>query len=130
MKEKKRKSTIQLAIWTWTWVASLALASFGPRFIWDENPIITTIAIIINVTMGVMMIIANRNFFNHSDELERKIQMESMAVTLGLTVVVGLAYSLLEQTKLINHKAEISILLFLMSFTLITALYVNRRRYQ
>jgi len=130
MKGNKRKTTIQLAIWTWTWVATLALASFGPRFFWDENPFITTIAIIINVTMGVMMIIANRNFFNHSDELERKIQMESMAVTLGLTVVVGLAYSLLEQTKLINHKAEISILLFFMSFTLMTALYVNRRRYQ
>jgi zinc transporter ZupT len=95
MKENKRKSTIQLAIWTWTWVATLALASFGPRFIWGEHPLITAIAIIINVAMGVMMIIANRNFFNHSDELERKIQMESMAVTLGLTVVVGLAYSLL-----------------------------------
>ena len=91
MKENKRKSTIQLAIWTWTWVATLALASFGPRFIWDENPIITTIAIIINVTMGVMMIIANRNFFNHSDELERKIQMipqliaEAAATAGGIT---------------------------------------------
>ncbi len=130
MKENKRKSTIQLAIWTWTWVVSLALASFGPRFIWNENPLITTIAIVINVAMGVMMIIANRNLFNHYDELERKIQLESMAVTLGLTIVVGLAYSLLEQTKLINHKAEISILVFFMSFTLIAALYFNRRRYK
>lgn len=129
MKETRRKSTIQLAIWTWTWVASLALASFGPRFFWGESTLLTSISIIINVALGIAMIIANRNLFNQFDELERKIQLESMAVTLGLTVVVGLAYSLLEQTKLINLKAEISVLVLFMSVTMIAALYFNRRRY-
>ena len=34
---KEKKPIIQLLIWTWSWVATLALASFGPMFIWDEH---------------------------------------------------------------------------------------------
>jgi hypothetical protein len=32
MKEERKKRTIRLAIWTWTWVATLAVATFGPKF--------------------------------------------------------------------------------------------------
>jgi hypothetical protein len=37
MKEERKKRTIRLAIWTWTWVATLAVATFGPKFIWENS---------------------------------------------------------------------------------------------
>ena len=129
MKEERKKRTIRLAIWTWTWVATLAVATFGPKFIWENSTLWTTLAICINLINGVLMILANRSLFNHYDELERKIHLESMGLTLGATVVVGLSYSLLDQTNLITSSAEISYLIMFMSVTYFITLMINRKRY-
>ena len=129
MKEERKKRTIRLAIWTWTWVATLAVATFGPKFIWENSTLWTTLAICINLINGVLMILANRSLFNHYDELERKIHLESMGLTLGATVVVGLSYSLLDQTNLITSSAEISYLIMFMSVTYLITLLINRKRY-
>ena len=129
MKEERKKRTIRLAIWTWTWVATLAVATFGPKFIWENSTPWTTLAICINLINGVLMILANRSLFNHYDELERKIHLESMGLTLGATVIVGLSYSLLDQTNLITSDAEISYLIMFMSVTYLIALSINRKRY-
>lgn len=99
---KEKKPIIQLLIWTWSWVATLALASFGPMFIWDEHLVFTSFAIILNLINGIFMIWVNRKLFNHYDELERKIQLESMGMTLGLSVIVGLTLSLLKKTNLLS----------------------------
>ena len=129
MKEERKKRTIRLAIWTWTWVATLAVATFGPKFIWENSTLWTTLAICINLINGVLMILANRSLFNHYDELERKIHLESMGLTLGATVIVGLSYSLLDQTNLITSAAEISYLIMFMSVTYLIAFSINRKRY-
>ena len=129
MKEERKKRTIRLAIWTWTWVATLAVATFGPIFIWENSILWTTLAICINLINGVLMILANRSLFNHYDELERKIHLESMGLTLGATVIVGLSYSLLDITNLITSDAEISYLIMFMSVTYFITLLINRKRY-
>ncbi|MDB9990167.1 hypothetical protein OAD79_01840 [Flavobacteriales bacterium] len=129
MKEERKKRTIRLAIWTWTWVATLAVATFGPKFIWENSTLWTTLAICINLINGVLMILANRSLFNHYDELERKIHLESMGLTLGATVIVGLSYSLLDITNLITSDAEISYLIMFMSVTYYITLLINRKRY-
>jgi len=129
MKEERKKRTIRLAIWTWTWVATLAVATFGPKFIWENSTLWTTLAICINLINGVLMILANRSLFNHYDELERKIHLESMGLTLGATVIVGLSYSLLDITNLITSNAEISYLIMFMSVTYLITLLINRKRY-
>ena len=129
MKEERKKITIRLAIWTWTWVATLSVATFGPIFIWENSTKWTTLAICINLINGVLMILANRSLFNHYDELERKIHLESMGLTLGATVIVGLSYSLLDITNLITSDAEISYLIMFMSVTYFITLLINRKRY-
>jgi len=48
------------------------------------------------------MIWVNRKLFNHYDELERKIRLESIGITLGLSVIVGLTLSLLKKTNLLS----------------------------
>ena len=130
MKEERKKHLRNLGVWTWSWVASLALATFGPKFIWDDHLALTTFAIITNFVNGVLMILANRKLFNHYDELERKIHLESLALSLGLTVVVGLSYSLLDQTNLISFDAEIGNLVLFVGVTYLITLLINRKRYQ
>lgn len=129
MKKERRKHLTNLGLWTWSWVATLAIATFGPKFIWDDHTTLTTLAIVTNLVNGVLMILANRKLFNHYDELERKIHLESLALTLGLTVIVGLTYSLLDQTNLIPNDAEIGILVGFVGLTYMTTLLINRKRY-
>lgn len=108
----------------------MALATFGSKFIWEEQIALTAFAIILNLAIGVLMILANRKVFDHYDELERKIHLESLALTLGLTVIVGLSYSLLDQTNLISFDAEIGNLVLFVGVTYLTTLLINRKRYQ
>lgn len=128
-KSQTKRNTIQLAIWTWTWVLSMALAAFGPKFLWNENKTLTLLSILLNVGMGAMMIRANMKFVNGLDELQRKIQTDAMALSLGVGIVGGLAYSLLDTTNLIPWDAEISVLVVIISLTYMVSLFVNQKRY-
>lgn len=129
MRKERKKRTVQLAVWTWIWVATLAIATFGPKFLWEGNTILTVGAIGINLLIGILMILANKNLFNHYDELERKIHLESMGLTLGLAVVMGLSFSLLDQTNLIKFDADIGFLVGFIGITYMISLLINRKRY-
>lgn len=129
MIKERKKNMYQLAGWTWSWVATMAIASFGPKFIWDDHSVLTVLAVSVNFANGILMIIANRKFFNNLDELQRKIHLESLALTLGLAVVVGLFYSLLDTTNLIGYDAEISHVVLFIGITYLVCMTVNTRRY-
>lgn len=128
-KSKTHKNTVHLAIWTGAWVTSMALATFGPEFLWENNTLLTLSGILLNIAMGIMMIRANMRFLNGLDELQRKIQIDAMAISLGVGVVGGLAYSLLDTTNIIPWDAEISFLVILISVTYMVTLFVNQKRY-
>ena len=130
MKAERHKRVKKLALWTWSWVATMAIATFGPEFIWDYHPFMTTFAVIVNFANGIWMILANRDLFNNFDELEKKIHLEALAITLGLAVVVGLTYSILNTTKLIEQEAEISTLVMFIGITYMTSSVINSRRYK
>lgn len=126
----RRKSMLRrLSFWTLAWVGSEALAVFGHTFIWDENPWVTGVVLMINLLFGLGMVLTYRNLMNLMDELERKIQLESMGLTLGLTLVAGIGYSVLDITNLIPWDAEIGILVFFMAACYIGSMIVNTRRY-
>jgi len=129
MKEERIKRTKKLAIWTWSWVATMAIATFGPEFIWDNHPFLTPFAIVVNLVNGILMILANRDLFNHFDELERKIHLEAMGITLGLAVVVGLTFSLMHQKGIIAFDAEIGYLVMFIGVTYMIVMMINRKRY-
>ncbi len=129
MIKERKKNLYQLAGWTWSWVATMAIASFGPKYIWDDHTVLTALAVTVNFANGILMIIANRNLFNNFDELERKIHLESLALTLGLAVVAGLSYSLLDTTNLISYDAEIGNLVLFIGVTYLFCVAVNTRRY-
>ena len=90
MKDQKKQKKIMLA-WTLAWVVSLGILTGAENSLWD-NKIYTIIGLIINFAIGVGMIIAHKNLFKTYDELQKRIQFETMAITLGLTVIVGLTY--------------------------------------
>lgn len=124
------KNTRLLAYWTAGWVSTMALATFGPKFLWGEDTLLTALAIAINLAAGVGMILANKRHIQGLDELQKKVTLEAAALALGVTLVFGLGYSLLDITNLISGDAEISFLVMLTSVTYLAAIIVGNRRYK
>jgi len=125
-----KNNTKKLAIWTMLWTSSMALATFGPKFIWDENVALTVLAIIINALLGLGMILMNIKHINSLDDLQKKIQLDAMGIALGVGVVGGLSYSLLDTTNLITKDAEISFLVIFISVTYMIGILIGQKRYK
>ncbi len=124
------KNTKELRLWTLAWTLSMAIATFGPQFLWNEKSVGTLLAIIVNLILGIRMILANRKFINSGDELQKKIHLESLGLTLGLAVIVGLSYSLLDQKNLISGDAEISVLVLFIGITYLVTMTINNKKYK
>lgn len=126
---KIKKNTKNLAFYTTLWVVSMAFATFGPKFIWDDNKTLTFIGVFINAIFGLFMILANIKHLKGLDELQKKIHLEGMALALGVGVVGGFSYSLLDTTNLIAQDAEISFLVILIALTYLVTVIIGQKRY-
>ena len=124
------RNTTRLGYWTAAWVVTMAVANFGPRFIWQLNESLTIIAILINLAIGFGMIVANKRHLKGLDEMHQKIQLEAMALSLGVGLVVGLAYSNLDVTNIIAFDAEISQLFILMGLTYGAGIFIGLRKFR
>ncbi len=125
-----RQNTIRLAWWTAAWVITMAIAVFGAHFVWESSPWLTLAGILVNLGVGVGMIMANRRHLKGLDEMQQKIQLEAMALSLGVGLIGGLAYSNLDVTNLIAFDAEISHLVILMALTYMVGIGAGIRRYR
>lgn len=101
------RNTLGLAAWTAAWVASLLLAAFGPEVLWNNQAAPTLLAIAFSVVVGVGMLFANKRYLQALDELQRTIQLQVMAWTLGAGLVGGVAWTLFARHDLVGFEAEI-----------------------
>lgn len=125
-----RRNTRQLFYWTLAWVLTLAVAAFGPKFLWDFNPLISILVIVINTGIGIGMILANKRHLNGLDEMQRKLNLEAMAIALGAAVVGGVSYSMLDAGNVIAYDAEIGHLVALIGITYLVGVIVGNLRYK
>lgn len=127
-KQRIKQNTSNLAKWTVAWLLTLAIASFGPHFLWQDQTVITVAAIVINILVGVMMILANKRQLQGMDELQQRVQLNAMGITLGASLVFGLAYSLLQSSGLVLFNEDISHLVLFMGVTYLVCILVMNKQ--
>ena len=127
--KQMKKAIINLALWTTFWLLTLALATFGPKFIWEGNTTWSIIAIAINTLIGAGLIRAHIKHLSALDELQKKIQLDAMGIALGVGIVGGLRYSVMDIANVIAGDAEIAFLVMLISISYMIALAVGKKRY-
>ncbi|KPH64628.1 hypothetical protein AMS58_19810 [Pseudoalteromonas porphyrae] len=128
LNQRNKMNTASLAKWTLFWMLSLAFVSFGPNLLWEGNIILSVIAVVINLAVGLMMILANKRHLQGLDEMQQRLQLNAMAITLGATLIVGLAYSSLDNSALIPFTADISHLVIFMGLTyFFTTLFMHKQ---
>ncbi|MDG1856858.1 MAG: hypothetical protein P8J66_07600, partial [Verrucomicrobiota bacterium] len=78
-----KKNTKRLFFWSVVWVLATAGLAFGPKNLWSFNTWLTIIAVLIHIGLGLGMIRAFKQYLLGLDELQRKIQLDAMALSLG-----------------------------------------------
>lgn len=124
------KNTVRLRYWTGAWLVTMAVATFGPKLIWDYDTVLTILAVLVNLGVGFGMIVANKRHLQGLDEMHRKIFLDAGALALGVGLVCGLSYEMLEDIKLIPFEPEISHLIILMTLTFAAGMIAGHRKYR
>ena len=125
-----KKNTKRLFFWSVVWVLATAGVTFGSKNLWNFNTWLTIIAVLIHIGLGLGMIRVFKQYLQGLDELQRKIQLDAMALSLGIGLVLGSSYEMLEDIKLIPFEPEIPHLLILMSLTYVVGTVLGNRKYQ
>jgi hypothetical protein len=123
------KATAALAIWTVAWLASLAVARFGPGLFWDEEQqAVSWVVVVVNLLVGAGVIVAFTRYLGKADELDRKIMLDALAVTLGIAWVTGFAYVVAHAAGIIT--IDIGVLLAAPGVVFVIAVVGGRIRYR
>ena len=120
-KSRTRKNVIQLFLWNAAWCVATALMALGPKFLWNNALLLTLLAVGLDVAVGVGMILANKKYLAELDELQRKVQLNAMGVTLGVSLIAGVPFSVMDAYHLLPFHADIASLLILMSLTFVAS---------
>lgn len=128
--QRDARNTLMLFVWTVAWIGTLALASFGPKLIWNHDPVISWIAIGVNIAVGAGWIVAHALYLRRSEELQRKVLLDATALAIGVGLVGGFAFAAAENVKLISFDSDIAFLSVLMAVVYIVATVVGNLRYR
>lgn len=127
---RSARATLTLAAWTAAWVATLALAAFGPGALWNDEPAPTIAATVVNVLVGIGMLLANKRNLQAMDELQRAIQLQAMAWSLGTGLVGVPAWTLLARHGVIGVDVEVAHLIGFMAVVYVVGCFIGVLRYR
>jgi hypothetical protein len=79
--------------------------------------------------MGYKMIMANKQYLLDLDELQQRIHFVAMAFSLGISMVFGAVFGLIEAVRLVEFEPNPSSVLFVMGISYGVAMLVATRKY-
>ena len=126
--ERDQKNQRRIIAWSLAWILPFLGASIAIENEWigSDGP---ALAATVGVTvLGLGVLFAYRRFLRDADELMRKIQLDALALTVGVGVVSGFSYTLLESAGVVA-RAEAMTLVMVMVVTYITGVVVGQRRF-
>jgi hypothetical protein len=129
-KPRIRKNVIQLFCWTVAWGATCALVAFGPRFLWNKAVVFTLLAIALNLCVGIRTILINKKYLDDLDDLQRKVQLNSFAITVGVAIITAVPYSVMDSYHMIPFHADVAHLVALIGLTYAASNFYGTWRYR
>ena len=123
-----RENVKMLAVSTTIWLITMAIAAFGPTLLWDNQASITLLAIALNLIAGLFVIKSNLQYWNSLDEMMQRVHLNAMGIALGLGIVGGLSFSLLETSDIIQTEFDLSFMVILMSLSYLISIMVGMKR--
>jgi hypothetical protein len=125
-----RTNVIRLFYWNGAWAAATLLMALGPKFLWNKALVLTLLTIGLDLAVGVGMILANKKYVMELDELQRKVFLNALAITVGVGLIASPPLSVLDAYHVIHFHANLGLLIILMSLTFLVSLLYGTWRYR
>ena len=90
----------------------------------------TLMAVVLNVAVGVGMILATKKYVMELDELQQKVYLNALGITVGVGLITGIPFSVMNSYHVIPFKADIGHLVMLMSVTFVVSIVYGTWRYR
>lgn len=123
------RSAVRFILWVLAWVGTMVLVDKAVLYGWYDSAYISVLGIIANAALGVGAIMAFLRHLRGMDEMQRKIQLDSLAFSMGIVFVGSFTYSLLVTTGFVTD-AEVSDLILLAAFAYMASLAIRQFRYR
>ena len=126
--ERDRKNQRLIILWSLAWIRPFLGVNLAIDNEWIASNALALAATTAVTVLGLAVLLAYRRFLNNADELMRKIQLDALALTVGVGVVAGFSYTLLERAGIVV-AAEAMTLVMVMIVTYIAGVVVGLRRF-
>ena len=123
------RDNLALVGWIFAWMATYTLADKAALHGWWSNHWITFAAFALNLLMGIGLIVIFMRMLRRMDDLQRKIQLDAMAMALGISMVGCISYSLLVTWGYIVDE-EVSDIFMLMCVSYSASILIGAVRYR
>lgn len=125
--KRDKKNANRVNLWALGWMFSL-MANMILTKIFDQGvSALWAIILLTHVVAGTMLILSYRRFLSDLDEMERKVQLEAMALAVGLSLLVYSAGSILHSVDVLPAP-DASLMLVVMSLAYMAGLILGRIR--
>lgn len=124
------RATVGLFLGTLLWAGTLAVARFGPNLWGEGNMVAGWVSVGVNVAAGVLWIVVLTRYLRAIDDLQRKIMLDALAITLGIGWVAGFGYVVADTAGLVAEPLNGAILPAGMGVVFILATVVGHLRYR
>jgi hypothetical protein len=114
-------------LWVMIWAGSLLVAVLSQEIFSFNNLISTLIMATLNIICGLMMIRAYQHMLRTLDEMEREIQLDALALSVGVAMLTFSASGILQIADILP-QLEASWLLTIMAFSYSIGLVLGRSR--
>lgn len=109
------------------WALSLFISSLLSEYL-STNLLVIAAAFIVHTGIGISMVFAYRRFLIELDEMEKKIQLDALALSVGVTIISFSSYSILDKNGILPELSS-AYLIMLMALTYIVGIITGRIRY-
>lgn len=125
--ERDRRNLRRFTLWSFLWALSFVLSTLGIKKEWWP-PAGEFVAVASTALLGLVSILRYRRFLMEADELQRKIEIEALALAFGVGMVGGLSSWLLVVGASVPGTDLIYVFCAMM-VTYAVSVLVGRRRY-
>ena len=119
----------RLLAWILAWVATMVLVDKAVLYQWHSSASLSLLGVAVNAALGLGMIWTFIRYLRQMDEMQRQIQLESLALAMGVGLVGSFTYSLLGTAGFITD-GEVSDIILLMTGTYVAGTIFGQLRYR
>lgn len=127
--ERDKRNQRFVVGWAMAWAIAWVGVSHCLKTGLVESDILAVTGILLTTGLGFGLLMAYRHFLREADELRRKIELDALALAVGVGLVGGVCFRLLQQAGIVAGGSDFEVTVLLMSATQATGVIMGMRRY-